>query len=115
VKISSTPVVITTALPTNSPPVPVDSRSNPVNVWGSVIDGGTSTYAIQYTTSDVFAAGYNPATDPMWTGVPSGPTTGSKPFNITALGMTAIRLQVTATTTSVTLGPVFQSDSTVGA
>jgi hypothetical protein len=112
-KLSSNNIVVTGVAA--SPPIPVDTRSNPVNVWGSVIDGGVSTYAIQYTTSDVFAAGYNPATDPMWTADPGAPTTGSKPYNLTGLGATAIRLNVTTGPATVTLGPVFQSDSTQGA
>lgn len=95
--------------------IPVDSRSNPVNIWGSIIDGGVSTYAVQYTTSDVYAANYNAATDPQWTTVPNAPTTGSKPFNLTGLGATGLRLNVTTGPATVTLGPVFQSDSTVGA
>lgn len=98
-----------------SPPIPVDTRSNPVTIFGSLVDGGVSTYTVQYTTSDVFAAGYNPATDPQWTTVTGAPTTGSKPFNITALGVTAIRLNVSTGPATVTIGPVFQSDSTVGA
>ena len=98
------------------PVIPVDSRSNPVNVWGSILSAG-ATYALQYTTSDVYAPGYNAATDLMWTTVPSAPTgsTGNAPFNITALGITGIRLNVTVNPTGVTLGSVFQSDSTVGA
>lgn len=95
--------------------IPIDTRSNPPNVWGSIIDGGASTYAVQYTTSDVFAVGYNAATDAMWTADPGAPTTGSKPFNLTALGATAIRLNVTTGPATVTLGPVFQAESTQGA
>lgn len=112
-KLSSNSIVVTGVGVTV--PIPVDSRSNPVNVWGSIVDGGVSTYALQYTTSDVFAPGYNPGTDTMWTAVPGAPTTGSKPFNINGLGVTAIRLNVTTGPATVTLGPVFQSDSTVGA
>jgi hypothetical protein len=112
-KISSNPIVVTGVA--TSVPIPVDSRSNPINVWGSVTDGGASTYAIQYTTSDVFQAGYNPATDPDWTSIPSTPTTGNKPFNLTGIGCNAIRLNVTTGPATVTLGPVFQSESTQGA
>jgi len=101
----------------NGPLIPVDTRSNPVNVWGSIVDSGGSTYAIHYTTADVYAAGYNPTTDAILSAstIPSGPTTGTKPFNVTGLGITAIQLQVTVGPGTVTLGPVFQSDSTVGA
>jgi hypothetical protein len=113
VKICSTPQIVTGVAV--SAPIPADTRSNPINIFGSIVDSGASTYTIQYTTSDVFAAGYNPATDPQWTTVPSAPTTGSKPFNITALGLTAIRLNVTVNAGTVAIGPVFQSDSTVGA
>ncbi len=93
--------------------IPVDSRSNPVNVWGRVIDGGVSTYAVQYTTSDIYAPGYSAAAD-TWTAVPGAPTTGTASFNITALGVTGIRLNVTTGPATVTLAPVFQSDSNVG-
>lgn len=112
-KLTGAPIVV--AGVAVSVPIPVDSRSNPVNVWGSLTDAGVSTYTIQYTTSDVFAAGYNPATDAMWTTVPGAPTTGSKPFNITALGLTAFRLNVSTGPATVTINAVFQSDSTVGA
>lgn len=95
--------------------IPIDTRQNGISIWGSIVDGGVSTYSVQYTTSDVYAAGYNAATDPQWTVIPSSPTTGSKPFNITALGVTAIRLNVTVGPATVTLGPVFQGDSTQGA
>jgi hypothetical protein len=112
-KLTSTPIVVTGVA--NSVPVPVDTRSNPVTVFGSVTDGGVSTYAIQYTTSDVFAAGYSAAADPMWTTVPNAPTTGSKPFNISGLGITALRVSVSVGPATVTLNPVFQSESTQGA
>lgn len=111
-KLSTNNIVVTGVA--NSPTIPVDSRANPLNVWGSVIDGGTSTYAVQYTTSDVYAPGYTQGGDAMWTTIPSGPTTGSHPFNMTGLGATAIRLSVTVGPATVTLGPVFQSDSTLG-
>ena len=111
-KLTNAPIVVTGVAA--SPPIPLDTRSNPVNVWGSLVDGGSSTYAVQYTTSDVYAAGYVPASDPQWTVVPSGPTTGSKPFNLTGVGATAIRLNVTVGVSTVTIGPVFQSDSTTG-
>jgi hypothetical protein len=112
--VSANPTVVGTAA-ANVGVIPLDTRSNPVNVWGSIIDGGASTYAVQYTTSDVYAPGYNAATDPQWTAVPSGPVGGSKPFNLTAVGATGIRLNVTVGPATVTLGPIFQSDSTVGA
>lgn len=98
-----------------SAPIPTDTRTNPMNIWGSIVDGGVSTYSIQYTTSDVFDPAYVAASDPQWTSIPSGPTTGSKPFNITGLGATAIRLNVTVGPATVTLGPVFQGDSSEGA
>lgn len=112
-KLSNSPIVVTGIAA--SPPIPVDTRINPINIFGSIVDSAAATYALQYTTSDVFATGYSAASDPQWATVPSAPTTGSKPYNITALGCTAIRLNVSAGTGTVTLGPVFQSDSTQGA
>lgn len=112
-KLSSTPIVITGVAA--SPPIPVDSRSNPVNIWGSITDGGVSTYAIQYTTSDVFAAGYVAASDPMWTTIPTAPTTGTKPWNMTGEGATAVRVNVTVGPATVTINATFQSESTQGA
>lgn len=94
--------------------VPVDSNVNPVNVFGHITDGGVSTYAVQYTTSDVFAPGYSAASD-TWTAVPSAPTTGTASFNIAGLSITGIRLNVTVGPATVTLNPVFQSVSTIGA
>jgi hypothetical protein len=97
--------------------IPLDTRLNPQAVWGSIVDGGVSTYTIQYTTSDVLAAGYNPATDPQWTNIAGGPTTGTKPFQIPvqSANATAIRLNVTVGPATVTLGPIFQADSNAGA
>jgi hypothetical protein len=116
-KLSSNPIVVTGVA--NSVIIPVDTRMNPTNVFGSVIDGGVSTYSIQYTTSDVYAPGYTAASDPMFAGagnsIPNGPTTGSKPFSINGTGVTAIRLSVTVGPATVTLGPVFQADNTLGA
>lgn len=112
-KLIGTPIVVTNVAV--SPPIPVDTRSNPVNIWGSIVDSAAATYALQYTTSDVFAVGYNPATDPQWTTVPGAPTTGTHPFNITGLGATAIRLNVTVGTGTVTLAAIFQADSSQGA
>jgi hypothetical protein len=113
VKLSNAPIVVTGVAA--SAVIPIDTRSNPVNVWGSIVDGGVSTYVVQYTTSDVFAAGYVSGSDPQWTSIPGGPTTGSKPFNLTGVGATGIRLNVTTGPATVTLGPVFQSESTQGA
>ena len=112
-KLSSSPIVITGVA--SSTAIPLDTRSNPVNVWGSITDGGSSTYAVQYTTSDVFAAGYTVSGDANWTTIPGAPTTGSKPFNLTGIGATAIRVNVTTGPATVTINSVFQSDSTQGA
>lgn len=95
--------------------IPVDTHLNPVNIWGQIIDGGVSTYALQYTTADVYSPGFSAATASNWTAVPSAPTTGTAPFNITGLGATGLRLNVTVGPATVTLGPVFQSDNTLGA
>jgi hypothetical protein len=116
-KICSGGIVVTGVA--NSPAIPVDTRVNPLNLAGSITDGGASTYQLQYTTSDVFASGYVSASDPNWTQVPAGnnvlPTTGSKPFVITGLNATAIRLSVTTGPATVTINSVFQSDNTLGA
>lgn len=111
-KLTGAPIVV--AGVAVSPPIPVDSRSNPINIFGAIVDGGASTYAVQYTTSDVFAAGYVSASDPQWTAIPSGPVGGSKPYNITGLGATAIRLNVTVGPATVSI-TAFQSDSSQGA
>jgi hypothetical protein len=96
--------------------VPVDTRVNSLNVAGSITDVNASTYALKYSTADVFAAGYTAAGDATLTALPgSPPTTGSKGFTF-AGPATAIVLQVTATSgTGVTLNAVFQSDNTLGA
>jgi hypothetical protein len=97
--------------------VPVDTRVNPLNVAGSITDTNVSTYALFYSTADVFAAGYTAAGDTTKTAIPgTPPTTGSHGFSMTGQPATAIILQVTATSgTGVTLNAVFQADSTVGA
>lgn len=112
-KLSQNSIVVTGVA--SSVPIPLDTHVNPPYVFGTIIDGGVSTYAVQYTTSDVFAPGYNAASDPAWTAVTGGPTTGTKPFNFSANGATAIRLNVTVGPATVTISPVFQSDSTMGA
>jgi len=111
-KLTQTAIVVTGV--GVSSPIPIDTRVNPPYIFGSIVDGGASTYSIQYTTSDVFAPGYSPGSDPQWTGITGGPTTGSKPFNFNAAGATAIRLNVTVGPATVTLGPVFQSDNSMG-
>ena len=97
--------------------VPTDSRINPCNVGGSITDANASTYALLYTTSDVFVAGYSAATDPNTKPIPgTPPTTGNAPFQATGIIATAILLHVTATSGSgVTLNAVFQNDSVLGA
>ena len=95
--------------------IPVDTRVSPPVIFGSIVDGGVSTYQVQYTTSDVYAPGYNAATAPQWTVITGAPPPGSKPFNLSANGATAIRLNVTTGPATVTLGPVFQADNTLGA
>jgi hypothetical protein len=110
--VSANPAVVGSAAESVSV-VPVDTAINPVNVWGKIVDGGTSTYALQYTTSDIYAPGYSAASD-TWTTVPSAPTTGTAPFNISGLGITGIRLNVTVGVATVTLAPVFQSNSLTG-
>lgn len=112
-KLIGTPIVVTGVAA--SPPIPVDTRSNPISIWGSIVDSAAAVYALQYTTSDVFASGYVAATDPQWIAVPSAPTTGTHPFNLTGLGATAIRLNVTTGTGTVTLAAIFQAESTQGA
>jgi hypothetical protein len=97
--------------------VPVDTRMNPVNIAGSITDPNASTYALLYSTADVYAPGYAVATDPTLTAFPgTPPTTGSKGFSLSGQPCTAIVLHVTATSgTGVTLNAVFQADNTLGA
>lgn len=116
-KLIGIPIVITGVAA--SPPIPVDTRSNPINVFGKITDGGASTYALQYTDSDVFASGYNAAAD-TWTAIPAGsnnvlPTTGTAPFSVIGLGMTAIRVNVTVGPATVTISTVYQADNSLGA
>jgi hypothetical protein len=112
--VSANPTVVGSAA-ANVAVVPVSSRSNPVNVFGQIVDGGVSTYTLQYTTADVYSPTFNAATAANWITVPSAPTTGTAPFNITAIGLTGIRLNVTTGPATVTLAPVFQADSSLGA
>jgi hypothetical protein len=110
--VSANPTVVGSAAE-NVAVVPVDSNINPVNVFGKITDSGGSAYTLQYTSSDIFAAGYSAAAD-TWTTVPTAPITGTAPFNITGIGITGIRLNVTTGPGTVTLNPVFQSVSTLG-
>jgi hypothetical protein len=97
--------------------VPTDSRINPLNLAGSITDANASTYALKYSTADVYAAGYTVAGDATLTAFPgTPPVTGSHGFQLTGINATAMILNVSATSgTGVTLNAVFQSDSTQGA
>lgn len=54
-----------------SPPIPIDQYQNPTNISVEVVPGAGCTYTLQYTTDDVFAAGYDPATG-NWSSVSAG-------------------------------------------
>jgi hypothetical protein len=108
-KLNQNPIVISGVAA--SPPIPVDTRSNPTNIGLSIVDPGGSTYVVQYSMDDPFAA----AGITHWFTAPgTPPTTGTAVYTFTGVLPTAIRVNVTAATTGVTL-QAWQSDSTVGA
>jgi hypothetical protein len=123
-KLTSAPVVFTSAAASLLVAIPTDSRTLGAGGVGvSVTTVGASTsYQVQITLDDIYAPGYTPATGNwftpaagQFTGVISGTTVAAGTYigQITTY-CTAIRLQVTALTTSASI-LAWQQDSTQGA
>jgi hypothetical protein len=93
--------VVTTVTGTgNSPVIPMDHRAQFFNVGIEAVVSATATYNVQFTLDDI----YNSAITPTWFNVPSPFTgaTANQAGNLT-IPCSAMRLNVTASTGSVTL------------
>lgn len=85
-----------------SAPIPIDRYRNPATAAIGVTISATATYMVEYTYDDVFAAGFNPGTATWF----PHPTLTAKTANADgnlAYPATAIRLNVAASTGSVTM------------
>lgn len=113
-KLIGAPIVVTGVAV--SVPIPVDSRSNPISIGVNIVDGGVSTYAVQYTLDDPYAVNAANVSIPPthWFAVPGGATTGNGVVNVTVM-CTAIRLSVSVGPATVTIQNVYQAESTQGA
>ena len=109
----------------NSPAIPTDSRTlqgGGVGVSVTTTSGAT-TYQVQITLDDVFAAGYNAATGNWFTpaaGQFTGILSGSAVAGATYIGQittycTAVRLSVTVNAGAPATILAWQADSTAGA
>ena len=97
-------VTVTVGAVAASPVIPLDTYINPfsVGLTARINGGGTLTYAAQYTSDDIFAAGYDPSAG-NW--INSSTVTGSASTDGTLTEpVRAVRLNVSAHTSgSVTL------------
>ena len=93
-------VVTTVTGVANSPAIPMDHRAQFFNVGIEATVSATATYNVQFTLDDI----YNPAITPTWFNVAS-PFTGATANQVGNLLIpcSAMRLNVTASTGSVTL------------
>lgn len=84
----------------NSPVIPMDHRAQYFNVGIEAVVSATATYNVQFTLDDI----YNSAITPTWFNIPTIFTaaTASAAGNFT-IPCSAIRLNVTASTGTVTL------------
>lgn len=108
-KLNQNPIVITGIAA--SPAIVVDTRSNPVTIGLSIVDGGVSTYVVQYSMDDPFVTG---GITHWFTAPNTPPTTGTAAYTFTGVMPTAIRVNVTTGPATVTL-QAWQSESTQGA
>jgi len=86
-----------------SNPIPMDQYLTPFNVGlGATINSGTATYTVQHTFDDVYASNYNPSTG-TWFNQPDITAVTTNQDGNYAFPVSAIRLNVSASTGSVTL------------
>lgn len=92
-------VVQTVSGVANSPAIPMDHRAQFFNVGIETIVSATATYNVQFTMDDIYSA-----VAPTWFNIPS-PFTGATANQATnfTVPCSAIRLNVTASTGTVTL------------
>ena|SRR5947209_12215377 len=93
------PVRLTLSSATQTPPIPIDRRIPPANhtLQTIVSAGGVLTYSVQYTTDDIQAASYLPASG-NWFDVPGLSGLSASARAILSFPVTAVRLNVTAFT-----------------
>lgn len=83
--------------------IPLDTYVSPFSVGLSVVLASTGTYTVQFTTDDVFAKNYNPATGVWFNSTDTNVVnaTASALSNV-AFPITAVRLNATANGSSIT-------------
>jgi hypothetical protein len=96
----------------SSDPIPLDHYISPSNVTVDVLVNGVSvTYAAQYTTDDIYANGYAPASG-NWSSIAGVGGAASATGNI-AFPVTAVRLDVSAIASGDVTLTVIQSGGPV--
>ena len=94
------PVTLTVTGVGTSPIVPMDFRAQNFNIgFGCVINSGTATYSVQHTFDDI----YNPAITPTWFNNSTVNAVTTNQDGNYAFPIRAMRLNVTASTGSVTI------------
>ena len=85
-----------------SPPVPLDRKINPfwVGVYAKI--SATATYNVEGTLDDIYASGWSAATA-NWFSLPNFNALSASHADLLDFPVTAIRLNVTASTGNVTL------------
>ena len=104
------PISKTVSAVASSEPIPLDHYISPANITVDVRVNGTSvTFAGEYTTDDIYAAGYDP-NDPSsnWSTITGVSGAASVTGNI-AFPVTAVRLDVTAIASGSVTMTVIQS------
>jgi len=82
-----------------SPVLPLDFRAQIFNVGFGCVITGTATYSVQHTFDDI----YNPAITPTWFNNATVSAVSTNQDGNYAFPVSAIRLNVTASTGSVTI------------
>ena len=76
-------------------PIPLDLYLTPFNVSLRTIITGAPTYTVEYTESDVFAAGYDPDTD-TWNPLSGMTDETANAYTTLVSPVTAVRMRQTA-------------------
>lgn len=85
-----------------SPPIPIDRYRSPSGAAIKVDVSATATYTVQYTYDDVYAPAFNPGTA-SWVNHPTFTAATTSLDGNLAFPATAIRLNVSANTGTVTM------------
>lgn len=98
------PVRVTVTGVAASAPIIISNYTSPCNVGIGIKISATATYTVQFTFDDIFAASFNPATATWYNSTDTlvVNATTNQSTNI-AFPVTAVRINVTASTGTVTM------------